>query len=48
MVVSVLHLHPKGFSIGGQNVERNSEEYKMQYDFPNQLSGQGKGLTVCA
>jgi uncharacterized OsmC-like protein len=38
---------PKGFRVGGQNVERNSEEYKMQYDFPNQLSGQGKGLTVC-
>ena len=38
---------PKGFRIGGQNIERNSEEYKMQYDFPNQLSGQGRGLTVC-
>jgi hypothetical protein len=37
---------PKGFRIGGQNIERNSEEYKMQYDFPNQLSGQGRGLTV--
>src|ERR687886_1166556 len=37
----------KGFRIGGQNIERNSEEYKMEYDFPNQLSGQGKGLTVC-
>ena len=37
----------KGFRVGGQNVERNPEEYKMQYDFPNQLSGQGKGLTVC-
>jgi uncharacterized OsmC-like protein len=36
----------KGFRIGGQNIERNSE-YKMQYDFPNQLSGQGRGLTVC-
>ena len=35
------------FRIGGQNIERNSEEYKMQYDFPNQLSGPGKGLTVC-
>lgn len=36
----------QGFRIGGQNIERNSE-YKMQYDFPNQLSGEGKGLTVC-
>jgi uncharacterized OsmC-like protein len=36
----------KGFRIGGRSIERNSE-YKMQYDFPNQLSGQGKGLTVC-
>ena len=37
----------KGFRIGGQNIERNPEEYKMQYDFPNQLSGEGRGLTVC-
>jgi uncharacterized OsmC-like protein len=37
----------KGFRVGGQNIERNPEEYKMQYDFPNQFSGQGKGLTVC-
>ena len=36
----------KGFRIGSQNIERNSE-YKMQYDFPNQLSGEGRGLTVC-
>lgn len=36
----------KGFRIGGQRIERNSE-YKMQYDFPNQLSGEGRGLTVC-
>ena len=36
----------KGFRIGGQHIERNSE-YKMQYDFPNQLSGEGRGLTVC-
>jgi uncharacterized OsmC-like protein len=36
----------KGFRIGGQNIERNAE-YKMQYDFPNQLSGEGRGLTVC-
>src|SRR5919202_5488586 len=37
----------KGFRVGGQNIERKPEEYKMQYDFPNQLSGQGRGLTVC-
>jgi uncharacterized OsmC-like protein len=37
----------KGFRIGDQNIERNPEEYKMHYDFPNQLSGQGRGLTVC-
>jgi hypothetical protein len=37
---------PKGFRIGDQNIERNSE-YKMYYDFPNQLSGEGRGLTVC-
>src|ERR687888_2807984 len=36
----------KDFRIGGQNIERNTE-YKMQYDFPNQLSGEGRGLTVC-
>jgi uncharacterized OsmC-like protein len=36
----------KSFRIGGRSIDRNSE-YKMQYDFPNQLSGQGKGLTVC-
>ena len=36
----------KGFRIGSQNIERNSE-YKMQYDFPNQLSEEGRGLTVC-
>jgi hypothetical protein len=28
----------KGFRIGGQNIERNTE-YKAQYDFPNRLSG---------
>ena len=44
MVVLVSHLAPR--ALGGQNIERNSE-YKMQYDFPNQLSGEGKGLTVC-
>jgi uncharacterized OsmC-like protein len=36
----------KGFRIGGQNIERNTE-YKMQYDFPDQMSGQGRGPTVC-
>jgi uncharacterized OsmC-like protein len=36
----------KGFRMGGQNIERNTE-YKMQYDFPNQLSGEGRGPTVC-
>ncbi|HEU4823755.1 MAG TPA: OsmC family protein [Nitrososphaeraceae archaeon] len=36
----------KGFRIGGQNIERNTE-YKTQYDFPNQLSGEGIGPTVC-
>ena len=38
---------PKGFSVGWQNIERNPEEYKIHYDFPNQHSGEGKGLTVC-
>ena len=37
----------KGFRVGSQNVKRNPEEYKMQYDFPNQLSGERRGLTVC-
>jgi uncharacterized OsmC-like protein len=36
----------KGFRIGGQNIERNTE-YNAQYDFPNQLSGEGRGPTVC-
>ena len=36
----------KGFRIGGQNIERNTE-YKTQYDFPSQLSGEGHGPTVC-
>ena len=36
----------KGFRIGGQNMERNTE-YRTQYDFPNQLSGEGSGPTVC-
>ena len=36
----------KGFRVGGQNIERNAE-YKTQYDFPSQLSGEGRGPTVC-
>lgn len=36
----------KGFRIGGQKIDRNTE-YKMQYDFPNELSGEGRGPTVC-
>jgi hypothetical protein len=36
----------KGFRIDGQNIERNTE-YKMQYDFPNELSGEGRGPTIC-
>jgi hypothetical protein len=29
----------KDFRMGSQNIERNAE-YKMQYDYPNQFSGQ--------
>ena len=36
----------KDFRMGGQNIERNTE-YKTQYDYPNQFSGQGIGPTVC-
>ena len=36
----------KGFRSGGQNIERNTE-YRMQYDFPNQFAGEGRGPTVC-
>ena len=36
----------KGFRIGGQNTERNTE-YRTQHDFPDQLSGEGRGPTVC-
>ena len=43
---SVTSTASKGFRIGGQNIERNTE-YKMQYDFPNQFSGEGRGPTVC-
>lgn len=32
--------------MGSQNIERNTE-YKMQYDYPNQLAGEGRGPTVC-
>lgn len=36
----------KGFHIGGQNIQR-STDYKTQYDFPAQLSGEERGPTVC-
>src|SRR5256714_9691785 len=36
----------KGFRIGGQNIERNTE-YRTQHDFPDQLSGEERGPTVC-
>ena len=36
----------KGCRIGGQNIERDTE-YRMQYDFPNELSGDERGPTVC-
>jgi uncharacterized OsmC-like protein len=36
----------KDFRIGGQNIERNTE-YMTQYGFPIQLSGEGRGPTVC-
>ena len=36
----------KDFRMGGQSIERNTK-YKMQYDYPNQFSGQGRGPTVC-
>ena len=36
----------KAFRIGSQNIEKNTE-YRMRYDFPNQLSGEGRGPTVC-
>jgi uncharacterized OsmC-like protein len=36
----------KDFRMGGKNIGRNTE-YKMQYDYPNQFSGKGKGPTVC-
>ena len=46
MAALVLHLAPKASVLSSQNVERDTE-YKMQYDFPNQFSGEGRGLTVC-
>ena len=36
----------KNFSLGGKTMER-STEYKMDYDFPVQFSGDGRGPTVC-
>ena len=36
----------KNFSLGGRTMERNAE-YKMDYDFPIQFSGEGSGPTVC-
>ncbi|MGD9534615.1 MAG: OsmC family protein [Candidatus Nitrosocosmicus sp.] len=36
----------KNFSLGGRTMERNTE-FKMNYDFPIQFSGEGKGPTVC-
>ncbi len=38
--------HSKDFRVGDQHIDRNTE-YTMQYDFPNELSGQGRGPTVC-
>jgi uncharacterized OsmC-like protein len=43
---SVVTTASKGFRMGGQNIQRNTE-YNAQYDFPNQLSGEGRGPTVC-
>ena len=45
MEVLVLRLAPKHFVLV-QNIEKNTE-YRMRYDFPNQLSGEGRGPTVC-
>ena len=36
----------KDFRSGGKNIERNTE-HRMQYDFPNRLSGKDRGPTVC-
>lgn len=43
---SVVTTASKGFQIGGQKIERNTE-HRAQYDFPPQLSGKDKGPTVC-
>jgi uncharacterized OsmC-like protein len=43
---SVAATASKGFRVGGQNMERNTG-YNTQYDFPVQLSGEGRGPTVC-
>jgi uncharacterized OsmC-like protein len=43
---SVATTASKGFRMGGQNIQRNTE-YNAQYDFPNQLSGEERGPTVC-
>ena len=36
----------KDFRMGNQTIHRNME-YEMVYDFPEQLSGEGQGPTVC-
>ena len=36
----------KDFRMGGQTIQRISE-HKMIYDFPEQMSGEGQGATVC-
>ena len=36
----------KDFRIGGQTIQRTGE-HQMVYDFPEQLSGEGQGATVC-
>lgn len=36
----------KDFRMGNQTIHRN-KEYEMVYDFPEQLSGEGQGPTVC-
>lgn len=46
MVVFSVTSTSKDFRIGGQNIERNTE-YMTQYNFPIQLSGEGRGPTVC-
>lgn len=36
----------KDFRMGDQTINRNME-YKMVFDFPEQLSGEGQGATIC-